>query len=165
MAHIPFPVSPFPHVPYTWGDVAAAACCVAGTAGTSIPPSSNWGVVPAAGPGGGAGAADVVAVVGESGDGSTTTGPRFPTLFAQCSTDVPQYPYPEQHSELFGHIAFPTDPEPHVPYSEGAAPPVDGAEAATDGDSATDDDDDDDEDEDEDEDDDAQCSGSVPQYP
>jgi hypothetical protein len=58
-------------------------------------------------------------------------------------------------------MAFPTDPEPHVPYSEGADPPVDGAvggatpAAGEDSTTAADDDDGGD----------SQCSGSDPQYP
>ena len=145
-SHIPLPVSPSPHVPYTWG-----CCCAAGAAGTSIPASSNWGVPATATAAAAEGAGAIVAsaaAVGSSGDGSTT-GPRFPTFPEQCSALVPQYPYAEQHSALSGHMAFPTDPEPHVPYGGGAYPPVDGAAATDDDDDVGD----------------SQCSGSDPQYP
>ena len=131
-AHIPFPVSPPPHVPCTIGDGADAGCAAA--PGTSIPSASNRGVVApaAAADGGGAGpnVVVVVAAAAASRSGGSTNGPRLPTFPAQCSAVVPQYPYIEQHSELSGHMAFPTDPPPHVPWREGADPTVDGGATA-----------------------------------
>ena len=40
---------------------------------------------------------------------------KFPTMFVQNSADVPQKPYSEQHSLLFGHLLFPIEPPPQVP--------------------------------------------------
>ena len=54
--------------------------------------------------------------------GGVVGGPGFP-LFVQYSTDVPQKPYSEQHSLMFGHNPFPIEPPPQVPYMPTLPPP------------------------------------------
>ena len=54
--------------------------------------------------------------------GGGVGGPGFP-LFVQYSTDVPQKPYSEQHSLMFGHNPFPIEPPPQVPYRPTLPPP------------------------------------------